>query len=212
MLPSLPVSILKLHVSTFWLFIFVFIFVIVTDLILWILNTFDLTSNSCGATSLSSSSWHGSWIALHLPTQAPAYSHLESSCHRLGTSGVHVCFHSIPLFFYSGFFHSVEMFAFFFGLSAFWALCASTYLALANTCPLVTSSVFLIVVSSLIISVIMSLSFILFVNCSINCLFLCTHIHLPSFRGEPSITWYFHFVLLLVHNIVMTKLVHYIGA
>ena len=81
-LPSLPVSILNLHVSVFCL-----LFSTTWLLLIWCFGKWKICafpmSNSCVTTSLSSVSWHRLWTALH-PLSAfgthllwPLHIHLE---------------------------------------------------------------------------------------------------------------------------------------
>ena len=80
-----------------------------------------------------------------------------------------------------------SLFSFVGYISVLWALWAST-LTQASTCSLMISFVFVIAVCSLIIPVII-LSFVPFLNCSFNplFLFLYTCIHLPLFWSGSSI-------------------------
>ena len=71
------------------------------------------------------------------------------------------------------------------------------------TCSLVTSFAFLMVVSTLIISVI--IIYAIYKLFLFLWSFLCTHLYLLLFWGGPSIPQHFHFVVLIVWNIVITN-------
>ena len=114
-LPSLPVTSLYSHVSILLTF-FDFNLAIITDLMLWILKTFDLTmSNSCAATSVCSSFSLAIFTPVCsgfcIPTWAESLSHtLNSSCHRLDTFLAHVYSHSICNYWFFSFLSMVLFF------------------------------------------------------------------------------------------------------
>ena len=102
------------------------------------------------------------------------------------------------------------LFSFEASFNTFWDLCVSSHLTHANTCLLVIHLSFWLLLISLIISVNISSSFKPFINCSFNHPFLCIHFHSPLIWGSRSISQYFHFLLLLIYNNVMTKLFLYV--
>ena len=193
------VDILYLHLCMLWL-PFVFNLVIIINLMLWKLKIFDFTaSNSCVATSLSSSSWYVSSNALHLLfsfstcllrplyTQSKWFSflkleqhlpypwHLHGSC--VLPQHLYLTWTSLLLWFIKWivllllFFHGINsLFFFMTSVSTLWAPCASTLLTNANTCLLVTSFVFLLAISSHIISVMIASSFMPLINFSFSLL------------------------------------------
>ena len=97
-------------------------------------------------------------------------------------------------------------------ISAIWTLHASTILTHSNTCSMLTSFVFLIVVSYHTVLVIISPSFMPFINCSFHLLFPYILTHLPLYWDSTSILQHFHFVLLLIYSIVIMKLFHSVAA
>ena len=215
-----------------------FLLLILQLLLIWLCGyrkMYILPYQTPVSTSVCSSSWCVSWIALHLSLQ-PSFDtcllwllHTHSnwftptswialaigwapSC-VMCTATVLQLLH-VSLLWYSSFvqaFYSIEfLLSYVVSFNAFCALCILILLAQDNTWSLLISFNVLVAVSSLIIC---HNIFIIYAICElfslISCLFLYKHIHLPILWGGPSSLQHFHFVFVQICNMTMKIRFHY---